>query len=365
MTDPGTTAAGIGTKGFGEKIARGERITPEEGCLLLEKADLLSLGQWSSQVRDRKHPDRTVTFVIDRNINYTNVCVNRCRFCAFYRAPEAEDAYLLSRESIFSKIEETLDQGGTQILMQGGIHPDLSLSYFEALFQAIKTRFVIQVHALSPPEIVHLAHQSSLPVREVLARLKRAGLDSIPGGGAEILVDRVRRLISPRKISALEWLQVMREAHDVGFPSTATMMFGSVETADEIVEHLVRIRNLQDETRGFTAFIPWSYQPGNTDLQGESATGIEYLRILAVSRIMLDNVDNIQASWVTQGAKMGQVALFFGANDMGSTMLEENVVAATGLFHTMTPGEMVRLIANAGFRPAQRNTTYELLNRFD
>ena len=365
MRDPGTTAVETETKAFGEKIARGERITPEEGVTLLEKADLLSLGQWASQVRDRKHPDQTVTFVIDRNINYTNVCINRCRFCAFYRAPDDEDAYLLSREAIFSKIEETLDQGGTQILMQGGIHPDLSLAYFEELFQAIKARFPIQIHALSPPEIVHLARQSSLPMREVLVRLKKAGLDSIPGGGAEILVDRVRQLMSPRKISAGEWLQMMREAHGIGLPSTATMMFGSLETAEEIMEHIMEIRNLQDDTHGFTAFIPWSYQPGNTDLQGESATGLEYLRILSVSRIMLDNVDNIQASWVTQGPKMGQVALFFGANDMGSTMLEENVVAATGVSHTMTPGEIVRLIANAGFRPAQRNNTYGLLKRFD
>ncbi|MDX1765285.1 MAG: cyclic dehypoxanthinyl futalosine synthase [bacterium] len=365
MTDPGTAALGMEAKTLGRKIARGARITPEEGVMLLEKADLLSLGEWANLVRNRKHPDRTVTFVIDRNINYTNVCINRCRFCAFYRSLDDEDAYLLSREAIFSKIEETLEQGGTQILMQGGIHPDLSLDYFDGLFRSIKNRFPIQIHALSPPEIVHVSRQSSLSIPEVLVRLKEAGLDSIPGGGAEILVDRVRQLMSPRKISAGDWLQVMQEAHGIGLPSTATMMFGSLETAEEIMEHLIRIRQLQDETHGFTAFIPWSYQPGNTDLQGESATGMEYLKILAVSRIVLDNVDNIQASWVTQGPKMGQVALFFGANDMGSTMLEENVVAATGVSHAMTPEEIVRLIANAGFRAAQRNTTYGVLKYFD
>ncbi len=347
-----------------EKIGAGSRLTAEEGLLLLEKADLLTLGEWATKIRDRKHPGRTVTFIIDRNINYTNVCVNRCRFCAFYRPPGAPGAYVLSKDQIFRKIEETLEQGGTQILMQGGLHPDLSIEYYEELFQAIKQKYPIRVHALSPPEIIHISRQSSLTVREVLTRLQASGLDSIPGGGAEILDDGVRTLVSPNKILSGEWLSVMREAHHLGIPSTATMMFGSVESPRSRIRHLIRVRNLQDETGGFTAFIPWSYQPGNTDLSGETATGAEYLRVLAVSRILLDNIENIQASWVTQGTKMGQVALFFGANDMGSTMLEENVVAATGVSHQMTPKEMIRIIRKAGFLPAQRNNVYEILKKY-
>jgi cyclic dehypoxanthinyl futalosine synthase len=332
---------------------------------LLEKADFLTLGEWAQQISDRKHPDRTVTFIIDRNINYTNICINRCRFCAFYRSPEDPDAYLLTLEEICEKIEETLKLEGTQILMQGGIHPDLSIEYFENLFREIKARYPIHIHALSPPEIVYLSQKSGLQVSDALKRLKVAGLDSIPGGGAEILVDRVRSLVSPNKISQKDWLNVMREAHALQIPSSATMMFGSIETPEEIVLHLIRVRELQDETGGFTAFIPWSYQPGNTDLGGESSTGVEYLRVLALSRIFLDNIENIQASWVTQGAKMGQTALFFGANDMGSTMLEENVVAATGVSHSMTPEEIIRLIRDAGFHPAQRNTMYKILKTFE
>ncbi len=350
---------------IGNKIEEGKRLSFEEGLFLLEKADFLTLGEWAQKISNRKHPDRTVTFIIDRNINYTNICINRCRFCAFYRSPEDPDAYLLTLEEICEKIEETLELEGTQILMQGGIHPDLTLEYFENLFKEIKARYPIHIHALSPPEIVYLSRQSGLQVSDVLTRLKSAGLDSIPGGGAEILVDRVRSLISPNKISQKDWGDVMREAHALQIPSSATMMFGSIETPDEIVLHLIRVRELQDETGGFTAFIPWSYQPGNTELGGGSSTGVEYLRVLALSRIILDNIENIQASWVTQGAKMGQTALFFGANDMGSTMLEENVVAATGVTHSMTPEEIIRLIRDAGFLPAQRNTTYQILKRFD
>ncbi len=348
-----------------EKIEQGGRLTAEEGLFLLDHADLLTLGEWATKIRDRKHPDGIVTFVIDRNINYTNVCVNRCRFCAFYRSPDDPDAYLLTRKEIFDKIEETLEAGGTQILMQGGLHPDLSLDYFEDLFSAIKERYPITIHALSPPEVVHLSEQTSLPISGVLRRLIAAGLDSIPGGGAEILEDRVRSFVSPKKIGTRQWLAVMKKAHQQGLRTTATMMFGGVEKKVEQIHHLLRLRELQDETGGFTAFIPWSYQPGNTELAGETATGIEYLRILAISRILLDNFDNLQASWVTQGAKMGQVALFFGANDMGSTMLEENVVAATGVSHAMTPDEIVRFIRDAGFLPAQRNNIYEILKRFE
>lgn len=346
------------------KIAQGERLTAEEGLFLLEHADLLTLGEWATKVRDAKHPGGVVTFVIDRNINYTNVCVNGCRFCAFYRAPDDPDAYLLTRKEIFDKIGETLEAGGTQILMQGGLHPDLSLDYFEDLFSAIKEHYPITIHALSPPEVIHLSEQASLSIPEVLHRLIAAGLDSIPGGGAEILEDRVRAALSPKKIRTEQWLAVMREAHRQGLRTSATMMFGSIEKNEELIAHLLRLRALQDETGGFTAFIPWSFQPGNTDLAGETATGVEYLRILAISRLLLDNFDNLQASWVTQGAKMGQVALFFGANDMGSTMLEENVVAAAGVSHTMTPDEIVRLIRDAGFQPAQRNNTYDILKKY-
>ena len=347
-----------------EKIRKGIRLTSEEGLFLFEKIDLPTLGAWAQQSRDRKHPDRIVIFIIDRNINYTNICINGCRFCAFYRSLEDPDAYLLSHEEIFEKIEETLDMGGTQILLQGGLHPELTLETFEELFREIKERYPIHLHALSPPEVIHIARQSSLSVPDVLTQLKAAGLDSIPGGGAEILVDRVRNLVSPKKISSKDWLDVMKQAHQLGLPTSATMMFGSQEKTEEIVEHLLTIRELQDQTRGFTAFIPWSFQPGNTDLGGETVTGVEYLRVLSISRILLDNIDNIQASWVTQGAKMGQVALFFGANDMGSTMLEENVVAAAGVSHRMSPEEIVRLIQDAGFTAAQRNTTYEILKRF-
>ncbi len=348
-----------------EKVARGGRLSAEAGLWLLQEADLLDLGAWARRVRERKHPERIVTFVIDRNINYTNVCINRCRFCAFYRAPDDPDAYLLTEQEIFDKIEETLALGGTQILLQGGLHPKLTLDDYESLFRNIKARYTVHLHALSPPEIVYLSEVSSLPVAAVLRRLRKAGLDSIPGGGAEILADRVRELTSPNKIATEAWISVMHEAHRLGIPSSATMMFGSLETEGEVIEHLLRIRELQDETGGFTAFIPWSYQPGNTELQGETATGVEYLRVLAVSRILLDNIPNIQASWVTQGPKMGQVALFFGANDMGSTMLEENVVKAAGVAHRLGPDEIIRLIRDAGFVPAQRNATYGILKRFD
>lgn len=347
-----------------EKIRGKKRLTPEEGLFLLEKADLLEIGEWAQMSRRRKHQDQTVTFIIDRNINYTNICINRCRFCAFYRAKGDPDAYLLTREEIFRKIQETLELNGTQILMQGGIHPDLTIEYFEELFHEIKARYPIHIHALSPPEIVHLSRQSSITIRDVLVRLKQAGLDSIPGGGAEILVDSVRARISPNKIGQEAWIDVMRQAHGLSIPTSATMMFGSVETPEDVVEHLVRIRDLQDETGGFTAFIPWSYQSGNTELGGKTLTGVEYLRILSVSRIFLDNIDNIQASWVTQGSKMGQVALFFGANDFGSTMIEENVVSATGVSYRMSAEEIIRLIRDAGFSPAQRNTTYQVLRKF-
>ena len=342
-------------------IADGVRISSEEGLTLLQEADLLTLGELAGSIRKKRHPDRIVTFIVDRNINYTNICVNKCKFCAFYREADSPEAYVLSKDDIFQKISETIALGGTQILMQGGVHPDLGIDYFEDLFSSIKARFTIQVHSLSPSEITYIARKAGITIADALKRLKASGLDSIPGGGAEILVDRVREQVSPNKIRWRDWMAVMREAHLLGMPTTATMMFGSLETSEEIVQHLVRLRDLQDETRGFTAFIPWTYQPGNTELGGRSATAVEYLKVLALSRIMLDNFANIQASWVTQGAKIAQVALEFGANDFGSTMIEENVVAAAGINFRMTRQEIVNIIKDAGYKAAQRDTRYNIL----
>jgi len=347
------------------KLSKGKRLEANEGYTLFKSADLLTLGELANNIRKRLHPERLVTFIVDRNINYTNICVNRCKFCAFYRDADSPEAYILSKEEIFKKIEETLAQGGTQILMQGGVHPDLGIEYFEDLFSSIKSRFTIQIHSLSPAEISFLAQKGTISVLDTLKRLKASGLDSIPGGGAEILVDRVRKKVSPNKIRWRQWAEVMRTAQKLGMPTTATMMFGSLETDKEIIEHMVRLRDVQDETRGFTAFIPWTYQPGNTELGGRSATAVEYLKVLALSRIMLDNFDNIQASWVTQGAKIAQVALEFGANDFGSTMIEENVVAAAGVSFRMTKQEILNVIKDAGYIPAQRDTRYNILMRDD
>lgn len=343
------------------KVYRGERLSLEEGIELFRKADLLTLGEIANSIRRRIHPERIVTFIVDRNINYTNICVNRCSFCAFYREAESPEAYLLTKDEIFKKIDEVISQGGTQILLQGGVHPDLGIEYFEDLFSSIKARYDIQIHSLSPSEISFLSKKSGLGIDETIRRLKQAGLDSIPGAGAEILVDRVRKKVSPNKIRWKEWADVMMSAHRLGMPTTATMMFGGIETDEEIIEHLVRLRDIQDMTSGFTAFIPWTYQPGNTRLGGRPATAVEYLRTLAISRIMLDNIKNIQASWVTQGAKVAQVALEFGANDFGSTMIEENVVASTGITFRMTRQEIVNLIKDAGYTPCQRDTKYNIL----
>ena len=351
----------MGIDNIAKKVAVNERLDADEGLALLRQADLLTLGELAGSVRKRLHPERLVTFIVDRNINYTNICVNKCKFCAFYREADSPDAYVLTREEIFKKIEETIDLGGTQILMQGGVHPDLGIEYFEDLFSSIKSRFTIQIHSLSPSEISYVAKKGKLSITAALKRLKAAGLDSIPGGGAEILVDRVREKVSPNKIRWREWMEVMKEAQRLGMPTTATMMFGSLETEEEIVRHMVRLRDLQDETRGFTAFIPWTYQPGNTELGGRPATAVEYLKILSLSRIMLDNFMNIQASWVTQGAKIAQVALEFGANDFGSTMIEENVVAAAGVAFRMSRQEIVSIIKDAGYTPAQRDTCYNII----
>jgi cyclic dehypoxanthinyl futalosine synthase len=347
------------------KAAAGEAIDRREALLLLTDGDLLAVGRLADGIRRKLHPENRVTFVVDRNVNYTNVCASGCKFCAFYRTEKDEDAYLLEAETIFAKIAELVGVGGTQLLMQGGLHPGLGIDWFENLFREIKRRFpMVQNHSLSPAEISQIASVSGMPIREALARLKDAGLDSIPGGGAEILVDDVRREISPNKIGWEGWAAVMREAFRLGMPTTATMMFGSRERPEDVVEHLFRIRELQDEGGTFTAFIPWTFQPGNTELGGKMATGVEYLKVLALSRIVLGNINNIQASWVTQGAKMAQVALFFGANDLGGTMLEENVVAAAGCTFRMTREEMVALIQGGGFLAAQRDTLYRIVRKF-
>jgi cyclic dehypoxanthinyl futalosine synthase len=347
------------------KMEKGEAITRAEAVRLLSEGDLLTLGKLANACRKRLHPENRVTFVVDRNVNYSNICESKCRFCAFYRDEQSTDAYLLGEEEIFRKIEELVAVGGSQLLMQGGLHPTLGIEWFESLFREIKRRFpLVQNHSLSPAEITQIASVSRITVREALERLKTAGLDSIPGGGAEILVDRVRQEISPKKIGWEGWAEVMREASRLGMPTTATMMFGSTETPADIVEHLFRVRELQAAGGTFTAFIPWTYQPGNTELGGRTASGVEYLKVLALSRLILDNIPNIQASWVTQGAKMAQVALFFGANDLGGTMLEENVVAAAGCTFRMTREEMVDLIQGAGFAAAQRTTLYRIVGEF-
>ena len=349
--------------GASQKVLDGERLSREDAVELYQHASTHQLGRLADGVRARKHTDRIVTYIIDRNVNYTNVCVARCNFCAFYREVGAADGYVLGFDEIFKKIDETIDVGGVQLLLQGGHNPDLPLEWFEDLFRAVKIRYPsFKLHALSPPEVIHLSRLSQLPVRSVIDRLVAAGMDSIPGGGAEILVDRVRRLLNCyTKATAAEWLDVMRVAHQTGLRTTATMMYGTGERPEERIEHLLRLRELQDETGGFTAFITWSYQPANTERGGTEATGIDYLRTLALARIVLDNFDNIQASWVTQGGKVGQLSLTFGANDMGSVMIEENVVRAAGAAYCMDEVEITRNVEDAGFIPKRRNMHYEIL----
>ncbi len=344
------------------------RITKKEGLDLFKNADLLGLGMMADKLKKALHPKDVVSFIIDRNINYTNVCINKCKFCAFYRNKGDKNAYILTKRKLFSKIRETIKQGGTQILMQGGLHPDLDLDYYIDLLKSIKQKFEIHVHSLSPPEITYIAEKAGLSIKDALLALQDAGLDSIPGGGAEILSDRIREQVSPNKIGSKQWLKVMEEAHKIGMKTTATMMFGSIEGPEDIVAHLDAIRRLQDRTGGFTAFIPWSFQPGNTEMIQDPkfkiqnpATGIEYLRVLALSRVYLDNVPNIQASWVTQGLKMAQVALRFGANDFGSTMLEENVVAAAGVKYRVSVNDIISAIKGSGNRPVQRNMYYDII----
>jgi cyclic dehypoxanthinyl futalosine synthase len=346
-----------------DKVRGRGRVTAEEASLLYRDAPTPLLGRLADKVRAERHSEGVVTYIIDRNVNYTNVCVAKCTFCAFYRPVGSPEGYVLGFDELFRKIDETIAVGGIQLLLQGGHNPDLPLGWYEDLFRAIKQRYPdFKLHALSPPEIIHLSRLSQLSVREVVDRLVRAGLDSVPGGGAEVLVDRVRRLLHCfGKASADEWLDVMREAHRAGLRTTATMMYGTVETLDERVEHLLRLRALQDETGGFTAFITWSFQPGHTELGGTEATAIDYLRTLAIARIVLDNFDNLQASWVTQGGKVGQLSLAYGANDMGSVMIEENVVRAAGASYCMDEAEIVRNIEDAGFTAKRRDMHYEIL----
>jgi cyclic dehypoxanthinyl futalosine synthase len=346
-----------------DKVRAGGRVSAGEALELYHDAPLALLGELADGIRAKKHPDAIVTYIIDRNVNYTNICVARCNFCAFYRPVGSGEGYVLGFEEIFRKIDETIAVGGVQLLLQGGHNPDLPIEWYEDLFRAIKERYpAFKLHALSPPEVIHLTRTSRLTVADVIDRLIAAGLDSIPGGGAEILVDRVRKLLNCYgKATADEWLDVMRQAHLKGLRTTATMMYGHVETPAERVEHMIRLREVQDETGGFTAFIAWSYQPEHTELGGGEATGVEYLRMLALARIVLDNFPSLQASWVTQGGKVGQLSLAYGSNDMGSVMIEENVVRAAGASYCMDEAEIVRNIENAGFIAKRRNMHYDVL----
>lgn len=347
-----------------------KRYSDAEIKELLQNASLRELGEMASAKKLALHPDKLTTFIVDRNINYTNICWVDCKFCAFKRRLGEEGQYVLSFEEIDTKIEELLAIGGTQILFQGGVHPKLKIDYYEELVRHIADKYpTITIHGFSAIEINYIAKVSKLSIPEVLARLKAAGLSSIPGAGAEILSDRVRDIIAPKKLDSSEWIEVHRQAHKLGIKSTATMMFGSVDNDDDIIEHWRRVRELQDETGGFRAFILWSFQPDNTPLQQElpelkKATSNRYLRLLACSRLYLDNIANIQSSWVTQGSHIGQLALLFGANDLGSTMMEENVVAAAGARNAMNQEEMIALIKDIGELPAKRNTAYEILERF-
>ncbi|MFZ5452720.1 MAG: cyclic dehypoxanthinyl futalosine synthase [Thermodesulfobacteriota bacterium] len=341
------------------RLAAGARLDKEEAQGLWE-LDLLTLGQEADQARWRLNPTDLVSYVVDRNINYTNICTSGCRFCAYFREPGSPEGFVLDPAALSQKLEELKDHGGTGVLLQGGLNPDLPFAYYEDLVRQIKC-YDLGVHGFSPPEIAFMSRRFGLSLKEVLGRLIEAGLTSIPGGGAEVLADRVRRQISPRKGSSGEWLEVMAAAHELGLKTSATMMFGHLESRAERLEHLFKIRDLQDRTGGFLSFIPWTFQPGATALGGESLGAVEYLRTLAVSRLVLDNVPHLQVSWVTQGPKIAQVALKFGADDFGSTMLEENVVAATGVGFRLSRAEIDTLVRQAGYEPRVRDHRYNLL----
>ena len=346
------------------------RMSVKEAVELIENGDLKELGKMAYAKKRELHPKGVTTFVVDRNINYTNVCWVDCKFCAFYRHEKNSDAYILSFEEIDQKIEELLAIGGTQILFQGGVHPKLEIEWYEDLVEHIHTKYPqITIHGFSAIEIDYIARRSNISVKEVLQRLHNKGLASIPGAGAEILSDRVRDIIAPSKLDTSKWLEVHKEAHKIGMKSTATMMYGTVETTKEIVEHFKHIRDLQDETGGFRAFIMWSFQSKNTQLLKEmphiyKRSSNYYLRLLSVARLFLDNIKNIQSSWVTQGSYIGQMALLWGANDLGSTMMEENVVSAAGATNSMNQAQMVELIRDIGEKPAKRDTAYNILERF-
>ncbi len=348
-----------------DKSVAGERLMPEEGLALLQSHDLAAIGRAADCLTRRLHPEPIRTYNIDRNINYTNICSAVCDFCAFYRRPKHPEGYVLPRDVLLEKVRETVELGGDQILMQGGLHPDFELEWYEELLRDIKLHFPqVNLHAFSPPELHAFTKVNKLPIRTVLERLKAAGLGSIPGGGAEILVDRVRKEITRGKVLTDDWLNVMRVWHELGGVSTVTMMFGHVETLAERIEHLERVRQLQDETHGFTAFICWTFQPEHTDMAHILPAGsFDYLKTQAVSRLYLDNIPNIQSSWVTQGLKIGQLALLFGANDMGSLMIEENVVAEAGTVHYLTLDQIRSAIEELGFTPRQRNVRYELVDQ--
>jgi cyclic dehypoxanthinyl futalosine synthase len=340
-------------------------LTRQQALDYFQSPDLIGVGMEADAVRRRLHPEGVVTYIIDRNINYTNFCTEYCTFCAFYRplkGPKASEGYILDFEKIYEKIAETVEMGGTGVLMQGGIHPDLKIDWFESLFTGIKKRFPqIWLHCLSASEVLAIAEYSELDLRTTIARLRDAGLDSIPGGGAEILDDDVRKRIARLKCRTEDWVSVHRTAHQLGMRTTATMMFGVGETFDQRINHFEVVRKLQEETGGFTAFIPWSFQPGHTALGGrgwDEATSVEYLKVLAIARLYLDNILNVQASWVTQGLKVLEVGLHFGGNDVGSVMLEENVVKAAGTSNCTTEEELRRIIRDAGFKPVQRDTLY-------
>jgi len=351
-----------------EKVLERGRINTDEALLLMEEADLTLLGFLANEIRKNLHPENIVTFVIDRNVNYTNVCVAGCKFCAFQRKVGSPEGYVLNREEILHKVQELVDWGGTTLLMQGGLNPDLPLEYYEDLISSIKERFPqIQVHSFSAPEIVYLSKLEGISIKQVLERLKNAGLDSLPGGGAEVLSQEVRSFLSPGKCTVEQWEEVHRTAHELGMTSTATMMFGHIEKPHHIVEHLERVRRLQDDTGGFTAFIPWTFKKGNTQLDHiEETSTMYYLKVLALSRVYLDNFKNIQSSHVTQTMQVGMVGLHFGANDMGSVMIEENVISSTSYKVNIPKVEdMVYAIRSAGFVPAQRDTYYRIVKVFE
>ncbi|MDD3365084.1 MAG: dehypoxanthine futalosine cyclase [Syntrophomonas sp.] len=354
----------LNTQNLLNDIMTGRRMSEDDFLALYQYGDLLDIARAANQVRDQRFPGNIISFIIDRNINYTNVCSCACKFCAFFRKAEDEDAYVIDQETLFAKVEEAIELGATQLMIQGGLNEALGIDFYEDMFSSIKSRYNLTIHSLTAPEIVFVAKNSGLSIRETLLRLQAAGLDSLPGGGAEVLHDDVRAQISPNKIKSAQWLEVMKTAHEIGMPSTATMMMGSVDKLEHRIHHLQKVRELQDETGGFRAFIAWSYQPGNNELLGKKLSSLEYLRFLALSRLYLDNIEHIQGSWLTQGQRVGQLTLFFGADDLGSIMIEENVVRSAGLNFKMKKEEMIGLIRETGKIAAQRDTQYNILKTY-